>query len=64
MAPILLLDEIAAHLDEHRRSALFDLIDTIGCQAWMTGTDQPMFESLGTRARYFKVASGTVVDAD
>ena len=44
MAPILLLDEVAAHLDETRRSSLFDLIDTIGCQAWMTGTDAHLFE--------------------
>ena len=63
MTPILLLDEIAAHLDEHRRTALFDLIDTIGCQAWMTGTDQPMFQSLGDRARFFQVASGKVDEA-
>ena len=63
MTPILLLDEIAAHLDEHRRSALFDLIDTIGCQAWMTGTDRPMFNSLGERARFFQVASGQVEEA-
>ena len=63
MTPILLLDEIAAHLDENRRSALFDLIDSIGCQAWMTGTDRPMFDSLGDRARFFQVASGTVEEA-
>ena len=63
MTPILLLDEIAAHLDENRRAALFDLIDTIGCQAWMTGTDQPMFKSLGDRARFFQVASGKVEEA-
>ncbi|MGI9366959.1 MAG: DNA replication/repair protein RecF [Rhizobiaceae bacterium] len=60
MAPIVLLDEIAAHLDELRRAALFDLIDGIGCQAWMTGTDQPMFDELGERAQFFKVASGTL----
>lgn len=60
MAPILLLDEIAAHLDESRRAALFDLIDTIGCQAWMTGTDAPLFSALGNRAQYLKVDSGKV----
>jgi len=63
MTPILLLDEIAAHLDEGRRAALFDLIDTIGCQAWMTGTDQPMFNALGERAKFFTVASGSVVES-
>lgn len=62
-APLLLLDEVAAHLDENRRSGLFDLIDTIGCQAWMTGTDAPMFAALGERAQFFTVASGTVSEA-
>ena len=60
MAPILLLDEVAAHLDETRRSALFDLIDTIGCQAWMTGTDAHLFDALGKRAQHFTVIAGTV----
>ena len=60
MAPVLLLDEIAAHLDPNRRAALFDLIDTIGCQAWMTGTDGPMFEALNDRAQHLRVTEGTV----
>lgn len=64
MAPILLLDEIAAHLDEGRRAALFDLIDGIGCQAWMTGTDAPMFAAMGERAQLFTVDTGTVVRED
>ena len=46
-APVLLLDEIAAHLDEGRRAALFDLVDDLGGQAFMTGTDQSMFSALG-----------------
>ncbi|HWV81623.1 MAG TPA: DNA replication/repair protein RecF [Hyphomicrobiaceae bacterium] len=50
-APILLLDEIAAHLDAARRSALFDEIVAIGTQAWMTGTDQEAFSALGERAQ-------------
>lgn len=57
-APILLLDEIAAHLDMRRRAALFDLIDALSCQAFMTGTDQSMFSSLGARAQYFDVNEG------
>ncbi len=60
MAPILLLDEVAAHLDVSRRAALFDLIDTIGCQAWMTGTDAHLFDALGDRANHFTVTGGTV----
>jgi len=59
-APILLLDEIAAHLDEGRRAALFDLIEALDCQAFMTGTDAAMFASLGPRGQIFTVADGQV----
>jgi len=59
-APILLLDEVAAHLDEGRRAALFDLVDELGGQAFMTGTDATMFAALGDRARFLNVANGTV----
>tara|TARA_R110002020_G_scaffold114717_2_gene263888 strand:- start:1219 stop:2370 length:1152 start_codon:yes stop_codon:yes gene_type:complete len=59
-APILLLDEIAAHLDEGRRAALFDLIEALDCQAFMTGTDAAMFASLGSRGRILMVADGRV----
>ncbi len=60
--PILLLDEIAAHLDEGRRAALYDMIDEIGCQAWMTGTDRSLFGALDGRARFLTVEDGTVLD--
>ncbi len=60
-APILLLDEIAAHLDEGRRAALFDLIDGLGGQAFMTGTDRTMFSALADRAQFFTVADGKVL---
>ncbi|GGF92670.1 MULTISPECIES: DNA replication/repair protein RecF [Rhizobium] len=59
-APILLLDEIAAHLDEGRRATLFDLVDGLGGQAFMTGTDQSMFVALGDRAQFFTVSHGSV----
>lgn len=59
-APILLLDEIAAHLDEGRRATLFDLVDGLGGQAFMTGTDQSMFAALGDRAQFFTVSHGSV----
>ncbi|ASY64950.1 DNA recombination and repair protein RecF [Sinorhizobium sojae CCBAU 05684] len=59
-APILLLDEIAAHLDRGRRAALFDRVDELGGQAFMTGTDRAMFEALGERGRYLTVANGRV----
>lgn len=61
-APVLLLDEIAAHLDEGRRAALFDLIDALGGQAFMTGTDRSMFSALGDRAQFFTVADGRVFE--
>ncbi|MBD9374337.1 DNA replication/repair protein RecF [Rhizobium sp. ARZ01] len=59
-APILLLDEISAHLDEGRRAALFDRIDALGGQAFMTGTDRAMFEAFGDRALFLTVANGTI----
>lgn len=59
-APILLLDEIAAHLDEGRRAALFDLVDGLGGQSFMTGTDQAMFSALSGRAQFFTVSHGAV----
>lgn len=59
-APILLLDEVAAHLDIERRAALYDMIDNLGCQAWLTGTDHSLFEALEDRAQCFKVANGVV----
>ncbi len=55
-APILLLDEIAAHLDAQRRAALFEEILALGAQAWMTGTDIAMFAPLNGRADIFEVA--------
>ncbi len=45
-APVLLLDEVAAHLDEGRRRALYDAVAALGAQAWMTGTGPELFEGL------------------
>ncbi len=56
IAPILLFDEIAAHLDEERREALFDEICASGAQAWMTGTDEALFTPLADRASYIRVS--------
>ncbi len=55
-APVLLLDEVAAHLDPGRRAALFDEITALGAQALMTGTEPALFDSLGERAQSFAVA--------
>jgi DNA replication and repair protein RecF len=57
-APLLLLDEIAAHLDVRRRAALFEEILALGAQAWMTGTDHSLFEPLAGRADVFSVDAG------
>nr|CAD6428186.1 DNA replication and repair protein RecF [Rhizobium sp. Q54] len=59
-APVLLLDEIAAHLDEGRRIALFDLVHELGGQAFMTGTDDAMFSPLGERAQFLEVDGGSI----
>jgi DNA replication and repair protein RecF len=56
MSPLLLLDEIAAHLDVVRRAALFAEILELGAQAWMTGTDIEMFVALKGKAQLFEVA--------
>ena len=52
--------QIVAHLDAERRAALFDEICAIGAQAWMTGTDQALFEQFGDRAQYFRVDNANV----
>ncbi|MER8901841.1 DNA replication/repair protein RecF [Mesorhizobium sp. M0772] len=60
MTPILLLDEIAAHLDAGRRAALFSILEELNCQAFMTGTDAALFSSLRGRAQFLTVDHGTV----
>ncbi|RUW62846.1 DNA replication/repair protein RecF [Mesorhizobium sp. M7A.F.Ca.US.008.03.1.1] len=60
MTPILLLDEIAAHLDSRRRAALFSILEELNCQAFMTGTDAALFSSLQGRAQFLTVDHGTV----
>ncbi|MBI3453661.1 MAG: DNA replication/repair protein RecF [Rhodospirillales bacterium] len=58
--PLLLLDEVVAHLDGARRMALFDEISALRAQAWLTGTDDELFAGLAGRARFFKVLDATV----
>lgn len=53
--PILLLDEVAAHLDASRRAALYDEITALGAQAWMTGTGSELFAELEDRAQFLEV---------
>lgn len=58
LAPLILLDEVAAHLDAKRRVALFEEILALRAQAWMTGTDLSLFEGLGPDAEIFLVNAG------
>jgi DNA replication and repair protein RecF len=62
-APLLLLDEVAAHLDAARRAALFREILRLGAQAWLTGTDAALFEELRGRAQFFSVADAALAPA-
>jgi DNA replication and repair protein RecF len=63
-APILLLDEITAHLDRRRREALFDEILTLGGQAWLSGTDRDLFDGLSGPAQFVAVNGGNAVLED
>jgi DNA replication and repair protein RecF len=58
MVPLVLLDEIAAHLDPERRAALFAALGTLGTQCFMTGTDPVLFEALGGEAQFLSVREG------
>jgi DNA replication and repair protein RecF len=60
-APIMLLDEVAAHLDEERRVGLFEELEELGVQAWMTGTDARLFSPLEGRAEFFRVGDGLAI---
>jgi len=62
--PILLLDEVAAHLDPNRRAALFDEITALGLQAFLTGTDEGLFASLKGRALGVCVQGGQLHPTD
>ena len=60
VVPLLLLDEVAAHLDESHRRALFEEIRALGAQAWLTGTDMALFADLAANAQFFRVVDATV----
>ena len=62
--PILLLDEIAAHLDETRRMALFGVLAELGAQTFMTGTDTDVFTPLGAAVQVLEVRDGRVSQTD
>ncbi|MHC2338583.1 DNA replication/repair protein RecF [Bradyrhizobium sp. USDA 4454] len=58
IVPLLLLDEVVAHLDPNRRRALFDELGKLGAQVWMTGADPLAFVDIGPRGEIFDVESG------
>jgi DNA replication and repair protein RecF len=59
-APLLLLDEVVAHLDPARRSALYGELQALGAQVWMTGADPAAFAEIEPRAQVFEVSPGRV----
>ena len=62
-APLLLLDEVAAHLDRVRREALFDAVLALGAQVWLTGTERALFGGLEGRARFLTLRDGELCQA-
>jgi DNA replication and repair protein RecF len=62
--PILLLDEVAAHLDPSRRAALFDRLDSGGGQVWLTGTEPALFTETPASATHYNVAGGAIRRCD
>jgi DNA replication and repair protein RecF len=60
IAPLVLLDEVAAHLDPRRRSGLYEALEHLGGQVWMTGADPALFAELHGRADLLDVTPGRV----
>jgi DNA replication and repair protein RecF len=60
ITPLLLLDEVVAHLDPARRVALFDELSTLRAQVWMSGADPASFDALGASGEIFEVQSGEI----
>jgi DNA replication and repair protein RecF len=59
-APLLLLDEVVAHLDPARRAGLYGELEALGAQVWMTGADPAAFAEIAPRAQMFEVSPGRV----
>lgn len=58
--PLLLLDEVAAHLDSNRRGVLFETLAGLNGQVWVTGTDEKLFENLSAQAQFFQVRDAKI----
>ena len=63
-APVLLLDEVVAHLDPARRAALYGELAELGAQVWMTGADPALFDGMTANAAVIEVRSGRLTPAD
>lgn len=63
VTPLVLLDEVAAHLDPERRAALYDALERLGAQVWLTGADPAAFAALAGRADLFAVTPGHIARA-
>ena len=59
--PILLLDEVVAHLDPAKRDALFDELMDLGVQSWLTGTEAELFKFLKNKAQFLTVENARIV---
>jgi DNA replication and repair protein RecF len=59
-APVLLLDEVVAHLDPSRRAALYGELEALGVQAWLTGADAALFADIAARSETFEIMPGQV----
>ncbi len=64
LSPLVLLDEIAAHLDPRRRAALYEGLTALGCQVWMTGADAALFGDLPAGAQRLAVTPGQIERLD
>lgn len=61
-APVLLLDEVAAHLDDLKREALLEKIADLGLQAWITSTNPDLFGSLKNKACFYEVKNNSLIE--
>jgi DNA replication and repair protein RecF len=60
ITPLLLLDEVVAHLDPNRRKALYHELEKLGAQVWITGADPAAFAGIGRAGEIFDVDSGRI----
>ena len=58
--PVLLLDEVAAHLDDTRRAALYEILQELGGQVWLTGTEENLFTAIKDKAQFFEVRDSRI----